>query len=267
MHKVGIGLLSLIISTGVMAEENPDPWVKTNQKVLSFNLGLDDYVLKPVATAYRDYAPQVVNDGISNFFSNLGEINVAFNNVLQFKFKDSAIDVSRFLINTTAGVGGFIEVAGRFGLEKHNEDFGQTLGYWGVGSGPYVMLPFFGPSTVRDTISMIPDFALSPLTYISNPAVSIPVNVVDTVDVRADLLPLDEAIIGDRYIFIRDAFLQSRRFEVLDGNVPDEFDDFGDEFDDEEFDDEDFEEEDFEGDFEPSATDNEDESFNDEDEF
>ena len=127
-----------------------DPWQGFNRNVYSFNDALDRTYLVPAAELYRGVTPDFAEQGVHNFFANLGDVGVAFNNTLQFKFLDAASDVGRIIVNSTIGLLGFMDVASRMGLEKHDEDFGQTLGYWGMGTGPYVMLPFFGPSNLRD---------------------------------------------------------------------------------------------------------------------
>ena len=135
-----------------------DPWEGFNRAVFTFNDTLDFYVLKPVATGYDKAMPDPLQDGVTNFFNNVGEIRTIFNDLLQLKLKQAGLDTTRFIVNTTVGVFGFIDIGSRIGLDRHDEDFGQTLGYWGVGSGPYLVLPLLGPNTLRDSAGFSPDF-------------------------------------------------------------------------------------------------------------
>ena len=200
-----------------------DPWQGFNRKVYSFNNALDQAFLLPITTGYRAVAPDVVEDGVGNFFSNLDDIGVAFNNTLQFKFLDAASDVGRVLVNSTIGLLGFLDVASKMGLEKNNEDFGQTLGYWGMGSGPYLMLPLFGPSNLRDGPSKIVDTLTYPPTWIDmKTGERIGLLGMDLVNTRSGLIELEEKTgdLGrDRYVFIRDAYLDNRKFLVSDGEI------------------------------------------------
>lgn len=229
-------ILSITILNGCASTaHNPqDPWEEWNRGTQGFNDNVDEYIMKPVAEGYEKITPDFVITGISNFFSNLSDIKVTINDLLQLKFKQGGMDAGRFLINTTAGLGGFIDVATMIDLPKHNEDFGQTLGYWGVPSGPYLVLPFWGPSSPRGTFGIVADAAMHPLTYtifvggsLSTVASlsSTGARSVDVVDNRADLLRVEkvatEAAI-DRYAFFRDAYLQRRRYLIYDGEVPED---------------------------------------------
>lgn len=207
---------------------NPDPWEGFNRKIYVFNDVLDRYILKPTAKGYQWLAPQFVEDGVHHMFSNVGEVGSIVNSLLQAKFKNTAIDSGRLLVNTTVGVLGFFDVATQWGLEEHDEDFGQTLGYWGVKSGPYLMLPFFGPRTVRDGFGSVADSYTSLVGYIEHVPTRNEVYAGNVVDQRVQLFKAEELITGDRYIFIRDAYLQRREFLVKDGVVEDSFgnDDF-----------------------------------------
>ena len=207
-------------STGGTA--NPkDPWEPYNRSMYKFNDAVDKAVLKPVAQGYGTAMPEFGKTMVTNFFSNLDDILVTINDVLQFKFSQAASDGTRVLFNSTFGLLGFFNVAS--GLEKHNEDFGQTLGYWGVGPGPYVVLPFFGPRTVRDSFGLVVDSFASPVRLISSVPVRNELYVTRTVDTRTGLLDnekvFDEAAM-DRYSFIRDGYLQQRRSLMYDGNPP-----------------------------------------------
>lgn len=211
---------------------NPDPWEGFNRKVFVFNDTLDGWILKPIAKGYQFIAPDPVEVGVSNFFTNLGEVPSALNNVLQWKWKKVGNNTGRFLLNSTVGLAGLFDVAKYTGLKrKDSESFGQTLSHWGVGAGPYLVLPLMGPSTLTDTLSTPVDWYSQPLSYYENEEVRYALVGLNLIDQRAGLLEAEELISGDRYTFIRQAFLQRREYLVKDGVV---VDDFGGEF--EEFD-------------------------------
>lgn len=203
--------------------ENEDPWESFNRRVYRFNDVLDRWALKPVAKGYRKVTPDVVEDGVHNVFRNLGEARNLANNLLQLKMHDAGVDTARFFFNTTFGLLGFFDVATKMGLQRNDEDFGQTLGAWGVKSGPYVVLPLLGPSTVRDTVSLYPDSFTSQYRYINDVPVRNSMFALNLVDTRASLLTAERLITGDKYRFIRNAYLQNREFKVQDGNVVDDF--------------------------------------------
>lgn len=233
----------LLVATNVAwADENPDPWEGFNRSVYRFNDFFDRYLLKPVAQGYERVTPQPVRTGIGNFFNNLGEVSTVANDLLQGKFKQAGLDSTRFLVNTTVGIVGLIDVGSRVGLTRNNEDFGQTLGYWGLDSGPYLMLPFLGPSTVRDSAGLVPEYYISPLEFVvEEHRERYILRGVDVVDTRAGLLEVEKMVAGDRYTFIREAYLQRRAFLVRDGALDDSFlDDDDDLFDDFEDEDDDF---------------------------
>jgi phospholipid-binding lipoprotein MlaA len=200
-----------------------DPWQGVNRKIYSFNNALDQSFLVPAATAYRAVTPDFAEKGVHNFFSNLNDLKVAFNNTLQFKFLDATTDVGRIVVNSTIGLLGLFDVASRMGLEKHDEDFGQTLGYWGVGTGPYVMLPFLGPSNLRDGPGKVVDSIIYPPNWADiDPALRTGLFALDLVNTRAELMVLEEKageLSRDRYVFIRDAYLDRRKFLVNDGEL------------------------------------------------
>lgn len=214
---------------------NPaDPFESFNRGVYRFNDALDKTVAKPVSQGYNKIMPEVGKTMVSNFFSNLDDVLVTANDFLQLKFVQGLSDGTRVLVNSTLGIGGLIDVAS-MNIEKHNEDFGQTLGYWGIGSGPYLMLPILGPSSVRDGIGDLGDSQISPLanTYPVHTRNSL--YVTRAVSRRAQLLSGESVMEGaiiDRYSFIRDAYLQRRRNLVYDGNPPDDASQ-GDDFEDE----------------------------------
>lgn len=204
---------------------NPDPWEPANRAIFRFNDAVDTFTLKPLARGYNAVLPDPVKDGVSNVFNNLGEPKNLVNNTLQGKFHDAGIDISRFLFNTTLGIGGLFDVATRIGLQRNDEDLGQTIGSWGVGSGPYVVLPFLGPSTLRDSTVRIPETFIG-YTYtgqIDHVRTRNTAFGTDMVDTRATLLGQERLIRGDRYTFIRNAYLQNREFRVRDGQVEDDF--------------------------------------------
>lgn len=203
---------------------NPaDPLESFNRGVYKFNDTLDKAVAKPVAQGYNAVMPEPGKIMVTNFFSNLDDVVVTANDLLQLKLKQGFSDGMRFLVNTTVGVGGLIDVAAINGLEKHDEDFGQTLGYWGVGNGPYLVLPLLGPSTVRDGVGLYVDSRPSKIRRVKHMRTRNQLVVTKAVNRRAQLLDqekvLDEAAI-DRYGFIRDAYLLRRQSQVYDGNPP-----------------------------------------------
>ncbi|HOB67477.1 VacJ family lipoprotein [Ottowia sp.] len=200
-----------------------DPWEPYNRSMFQFNDKVDKAVLKPVATAYRDVLPQPVRTGVSNFFGNLGDAWSFVNNVLQAKPEAALHSFWRVVINTTMGLGGVLDPATEMRLQRHREDFGQTLGRWGVPSGPYFVLPILGPSTLRDTVALPVDMYGRPVGHISDVPVRNSLTGVDIVQTRAGLLAttdLLESASLDRYSFQRDAFLQKRRNDVHDGSPP-----------------------------------------------
>ena len=213
-------------------EKNVDPWEAWNRPMSSFNYVLDKAILKPAAKGYKYIAPEVVENSVSRFFGNLGEISNMVNNLLQWKPRQAVNSAGRFLVNSTLGVGGLLEVASTFGLPKKDaEDFGQTLGDWGVGSGPYLVLPFLGPSTLRDAPARIVDWQLDPVNELNDDVAQAALNVTDLINTRAGFLDQEGIISGDTYLFVRDAYLQRREFLVNDGEVDEEeIDDFLEDF-------------------------------------
>jgi phospholipid-binding lipoprotein MlaA len=200
-----------------------DPWENWNRKVFNFNEDIDRAVLKPVATTYTNVVPQPVRRSVGNFFSNFADAWSAINNMLQGKFEAGFEDVTRVGANTVFGLFGILDVASEMGLDHHYEDFGQTLGRYGVGAGAYVVLPILGPSSVRDAAAIPVDRLASPPAFFSGTRTQIGLTVLQIVNTRAGLLGATRVIDDialDKYTFIRDAYLQRRRSLVFDGDVP-----------------------------------------------
>jgi len=227
---LALSLVALIVGCASIPAGVPpspdDPWEPFNRSVFEFNEGLDKYVLKPVVSGYRFVLPEFIREGVYNFFSNYNDIYTALNNLLQGKPDYAFNDLMRVVVNTTMGLGGLIDLATPGGLEKHKEDFGQTFGVWGVPSGPYVVLPFFGPSSVRDTFGTVADletdylFKYIPDVGLRNSLTGLRVvNARNTYYEAGDLL--DGAAI-DKYSFLRDAYIQRRKYQINDGRDDEE---------------------------------------------
>ena len=232
MKKLLISLLLSTLSISAIAEENVDPFEDVNRSIYEFNDTIDDNLLEPVSRAYKDHVPEVAQDGVSNFFGNLRDVSTLANQILQFKPVESAQTFGRILVNSTIGLGGLFDVASDMDLTTENEDFGQTMAVWGVEKGPYVVLPLLGPSTVRDGAGLYVDTTSDAnmidktegIGFISSTAINI-------IDKRVELLPATDMLdlSDDPYTMMRSSYLQKRKFDVFDGNLPveeDEFDDF-----------------------------------------
>lgn len=223
---LALALLGGCASTGATQATNPrDPWENVNRGVYKFNDVVDRATLKPVAKGYKKVTPEWFRRGVGNFFSNLQYPATIVNQLLQGKAKLAARDTGRLFVNTLFGLGGVLDPASRVGLEKNDEDLGQTLGVWGVPSGPFITLPFLGPSTIRDAPSSFAEFFIDPLTYADIKwEVLWGARALDIVDVRAQLLSLDPVIERsyDPYAFVRNSWLQRREYQVRDGDVPEE---------------------------------------------
>ena len=231
-RRLRVLVLTLLVPLtllGGCASTNPrDPLEPVNRALYSFNDGVDTALIRPIAEGYRAVLPTFVRTGISNVFGNVNDVLIALNNLLQGKIVNAASDVGRVLVNTTIGIAGFFDVATNFGLEKHNEDFGQTLGWWGVGDGPYLVLPIVGPSNLRDAVARVVDYKTDPITYVRSMRLRNSLWGVRALSQRADLLDTSkilETAALDQYEFVRDAYLQRRRSLVYDGAPPREKDD------------------------------------------
>ncbi len=240
---VALLLSGLLLGSAAVraADGDADPWEGLNRRVFAFNEFLDRNFLKPVAKGYQKITPQFVDDGVSNVFNNLGEVPSFVNHVLQGRLPEAGLDGGRFAVNTTLGLVGVFDVASRMGIAQKSTDLGITLGRWGLRSGPYLVLPFLGPSSVRDGVGRGGDYFVTPLSYVEDDTLRWSLRGLELVDVRADLLSVEELITGDRYVFMRNLYLKRRAFQLNGGEPPpaefeDEFDDdLGDEFDGEDF--------------------------------
>lgn len=214
-----IAFLTACSSLPTGTERSPaDPWEPFNRSIFSFNEGLDDYVLKPITEGYRFVLPKLVREGISNFFSNYRDIYTALNNLLQGNIDLAFSDLMRVMVNTIFGLGGTIDMATPAGLEKHTADFGQTFGVWGMPSGPYVVLPFFGPSSVRDTFGTAADLESDYLfSFVSNIGLRNTITGIRVVNARNNYFEAGELVEGaaiDKYSFLRDSYIQRRQYQI-----------------------------------------------------
>ena len=229
--KFNVTLLIIpLITFDILSDEVNDPFENINRNIYVFNEKVDEIILRPSAIFYSNTTPKFLKKGISNFFDNINEIDNSFNQLLQGKPLKSFNDLSRFVINTSLGLGGLIDVASEFGLEEHDEDFGQTLAVWGFGEGPYLMLPFLGPSNVRDIFSRPVTSFFEGTFHMDNANVTISLTALDAIETREKLLQIESLISGDEYTFIKDSYSQSRTYEINDGLV--EEDSFIDEMND-----------------------------------
>ena len=219
MHRF---LLILLLSFPIFGEEINDPFEDLNRDIFIFNEKLDEKLLKPAALTYRKVTPQFARTGVTNFFNNLDEIDTTINQVLQGEIKYAFNDAGRFVINSTIGLFGLIDVASKMGLEKHEEDFGQTLGVWGFDSGPYIMIPFLGPSNPRDLLSRPISSFLSGTFAMEDNDVKLTLLGIDALETRERLLDAETLIIGDKYIFVKDAYILSREYEINNGSTEDD---------------------------------------------
>jgi phospholipid-binding lipoprotein MlaA len=220
-------LLLCVFSIAPAQAQTHDPWSDANERVFKLNDYFDRVVGRSVSIAYTTFIPRIARQGIRNIFSNIDDINVFVNDLLQLKLDAALNDSGRLLVNTTLGLGGILDIASGYGLYKNEEDFGQTLGKWGVAAGPYVMLPVFGASNVRDSFGLVLDTLFNPIQYHKDESLRLAMFLIRETDSRSGRLALDELITGDRYIFVREAYVQRREYLVTDGQLEDEFGDFG----------------------------------------
>ena len=214
----------VVESLPTLTKSPVDPWENFNRSMFTFNEHADKYVLKPLAKAYVRLTPGFFRKGVDNALSNVMEIPSAFNGVLQGNFRSAAHDTGRLLVNSTLGLVGILDVAQYMNLKQtDNEDFGQTLAVWGMDTGPYIVLPLLGPSNLRDTTAVPVDWYTDPKTYIEHIPTKNTVRAVSILNARANLMPLEKSITGDKYVFFREAYLQHRNFLVNNGKVEDNF--------------------------------------------
>jgi phospholipid-binding lipoprotein MlaA len=221
---VGLAVGALVGPIAARADDEPsDPLEGLNRGVQAFNDTADRWVLKPAAKGYRKVLPQTIRTGVGNFFQNLKYPVVIVNQFLQGKIGLGMSDTGRFLMNTTLGLGGLFDPASHAGMPEHDEDFGQTFATWGIGRGPYIVIPLLGPSTVRDGVGSLLNFTVTPTGYITDDNTRYSLLALYVVQARAGVLDAEKLITGDRYIFMRDAYLQRREYLNKDGEVEDEF--------------------------------------------
>lgn len=219
---LGLALAMVMFALPATADEDEDPWRGLNEGTHAFNEGVDRFVLKPVAKGYDFVVPELVQTGVGNFFENLLVPRTVLNDVLQGDFGVAARHTGRFLVNTTLGVAGLIDVGTGIGMEHDPEDFGQTLGRWGVGPGPYLVLPLLGPSTVRDTVALPLDYAANPSFWVDEGVITAGATALSITNLRAGALEEvaeNKATAVNYYVFLRDAFLQNRAKNVAEGVV------------------------------------------------
>lgn len=223
--SVVVGVVGLQACATVANPDPRDPMESWNRGVFQFNDAVDRAVVKPAATVYRDALPHWMRTGIGNFFNNLEDLWSAVNNALQLRGLDTADSLGRVIVNTTMGLGGLLDVASEMNLERHPANFGLTLGRWGVGPGPFVVLPFLGSSTLRDTVALSVDIPANPVRRVNDDPTRNGLTLLNLIDTRANYLKAGEVVEEaalDKYSFTRDAFLQRRRNLVYDGNPPEE---------------------------------------------
>ena len=229
IYKVSFTILVILASSllsscaTVTSPDDRDPWESFNRSIYEFNDGFDTAIGRPIAEAYKENLPGFVQTGVSNFFSNLDDVLVLLNDMLQFKFEQAARDFGRFLFNSTFGLFGLFDVATHMEMPKHDEDFGQTLASWGIGSGPYLVLPFLGPSNVRDTTGRVVDGFVDPVFAVEDDEARWGLIALRAIDKRASLLEatkLMEKSGIDPYVFMRNAYFQHRENLIYDGNPP-----------------------------------------------
>ena len=219
-------IVSLLVLSFSAKSQDYDPWMRLNHHFFSVNDYFDQLLVRPIALTYTNVTPRFFQVGVGNVFDNLQDVNVAINDFLQFKIEDGLSDSGRIIVNSTIGIGGILDVATSMGLYRNEEDFGQTLGVWGFDAGPYLFLPVFGASNLRDSVGMIVDALFNPIRYVEDIESRYALYLADELDFRSSLLAYDELIIGDRYLFVREAYIQNREYVVNDGEVINGFGDF-----------------------------------------
>ena len=220
----------LLFSSFISSEEVSDPFEDINRLTFEINETLDKVIAKPTANFYSKF-PTPIKKGVTNLFDNLEEINTSVNQALQGKPLTALNDISRFVINSTVGIGGIFDVATALGLKRHEEDFGQTLALWGVPAGPYIMLPVLGPHTLRDLFGRPVSSFLSVTFHMTDSDVNFGLNMIDALETRERLLEVESLLSGDKYYFVRDSYIQYLDYEIKDGvNVQDDFTDDMDDF-------------------------------------
>ena len=231
MNYLKIFLILFLVTAKLYSEE--DPWKSLNENTHNFNEVLDRTIATPLAKGYLYITPDFLEIGVTNFIANVEDVKIGLNNILQGNLKLGISDFSRVVINSSIGLGGLFNIASSFGLEKHDEDFGQTLAVWGVPDGPYLVLPGLGPSNLRDTLGIIPDSFFSPTLALDDDKTSYTYTAIDIVETRSRYLGFDTLIIGNKYLFLKDTYIQKRKFDINNGLLEDEFDEFDelDEFD------------------------------------
>jgi len=228
MNKLLMSLL--LFSSFISSEEVSDPFEDINRLTFEINETLDKVIAKPTANFYSKF-PTPIKKGVTNLFDNLEEINTSVNQALQGKPLTALNDISRFVINSTIGIGGIFDVATALGLKRHEEDFGQTLALWGVPAGPYIMLPVLGPHTLRDLFGRPVSSFLSVTFHMTDSDVNFGLNMIDALETRERLLEVESLLSGDKYYFVRDSYIQYLDYEIKDGvNVQDDFTDDMDDF-------------------------------------
>ncbi|MFL9900959.1 VacJ family lipoprotein [Paraburkholderia fungorum] len=232
MATFALATATLVGCSTVQTPTKGDPLEGLNRTIFTVNDKLDQYALKPVAKGYVFVTPQPVRDSVTNFFSNIGDVYIAANNLLQLKITDGVEDIMRIVINTVFGVGGLFDVATLAKLPKHDNDLGLTLGHYGVPAGPYLVLPLFGPSTVRDAVGSVGNYYVNPLSYIHPDGLSWALYGLNVINTRANLLNASDVLEGaalDKYSFVRNAYLQRRQYLLSDGKQAQALPNYGDE--------------------------------------
>jgi phospholipid-binding lipoprotein MlaA len=219
--SIGLSMLLLSACATTTALDERDPWEGFNRGVYSFNQTMDDVVFNPIGKVYNAVTPDVIDTGVTNFFGNLGQIPVIANDILQFKFGQAVNDSVRFLINSTLGLFGFFDILADSELQSSGEDFGQTLAHWGMGSGPYVVLPFFGPATVRDAVGFGADSFLSPIAHLDSDTTRAGLLSLNYIDFKSDILTATDLLKDaalDEYNFTKNAYFEKRESQINNGN-------------------------------------------------